>query len=194
MSSFTRPYARAFLEAAPSGYDIGRFLEAGESIAQAFAANPTLRAFLLAPNVPREAKSRAIAALAGKAGLDEYGTRFLQVLLRNHRLLEAAEVFRALRALNDERQNILRVRVTVPATPERRRAPSRGGCHRRADGKDRPKRDRPRPETARRLHRAGRIAGLRRVGGRRDTAVRGAGERENGSLRWKSRRTRSRQS
>ncbi len=116
MSSFTRPYARAFLEAAPSGYDIGRFLQAGESIAQAFSANPALRAFLLAPNVPREAKSRAIAALAGKAGLDEYGTRFLQVLLRNHRLLEAAEVFRALRALNDERQNILRVRVTVPAS------------------------------------------------------------------------------
>lgn len=116
MSSFTRPYARAFLEAAPSGYDIGRFLEAGESITRAFSANPALRAFLLAPNVPREAKSRAIAALAGKAGLDEYGTRFLQVLLKNHRLLEAALVFRALRELNDERQNILRVRVTVPAT------------------------------------------------------------------------------
>ena len=116
MSAFTRPYARAFLEAAPSGYDIGGFLEAGESIAQAFAANPALRAFLLAPNVPREAKSQAIAALAGKAGLDEYGTRFLQVLLRNHRLLEAGEVFRALRELNDERQNILRVRVTAPAS------------------------------------------------------------------------------
>jgi F-type H+-transporting ATPase subunit delta len=115
MSSFTRPYARAFLEAAPSGYDITAFLEAGETMAKAFEANPKLRAFLLAPNVPREAKSKAIDALAAKAGLDAYGARFLQVMLRNHRLLEAGEVFKALRDLYDSRQGILRVRVTVPA-------------------------------------------------------------------------------
>jgi F-type H+-transporting ATPase subunit delta len=115
MSSFTRPYARAFLEAAPAGYDIAGFLAAGETMAQAFATNPPLRAFLQAPNVPREAKSKALAALSARAGLDEYGARFLQVLLRNHRLLEAGEVLRALRDLNDARRNILRVRVTVPA-------------------------------------------------------------------------------
>jgi F-type H+-transporting ATPase subunit delta len=116
MSSFTRPYARAFLEAAPPGYDVVGFLAAGETIARAIAANPKLRAFLLAPNVPREAKSKSIAALAAKASLDAYGTRFLQVMLRNHRLLEAAEVFKALRDLNDARQNILRVRVTAATT------------------------------------------------------------------------------
>jgi F-type H+-transporting ATPase subunit delta len=115
MASFTHPYARAFLEAAPSGYDIGAFLEAGQTMAKAFAANPGLRAFLLAPNVPREAKSKAVAALAGRAGLDEYGSRFLQVMLRNHRLLEAAAVFKALRELYDLRQNVLRVHLTVPA-------------------------------------------------------------------------------
>jgi F-type H+-transporting ATPase subunit delta len=114
MSSFTHPYARAFLEAAPAGYDFGAFLEAGQSMAKAFEANPNLRAFLLAPNVPREAKSKAIAALAEKIGLDPYGSRFLQVMLRNHRLLDAAAVFKALRDLNDARQGILRVRVTVP--------------------------------------------------------------------------------
>jgi len=115
MSSFTHPYARAFLEAAPAGYDIVGFLEAGQTLTSTFEANPTLRAFLLAPNVPREAKSKAIDALAGKAGIDAYGARFLQVLLRNHRLLEAGDVFRAVRDLNDARKNILRVRVTVPA-------------------------------------------------------------------------------
>jgi F-type H+-transporting ATPase subunit delta len=113
VSAFTRPYARAFLEAAPAGYDVARFLEAGETIARAIAANPGLRAFLLAPNVPRDAKSNAVTALAAKADLDAYGTRFLQVLLHNHRLLEAGEVFQALRDLNDERQNILRVRVSA---------------------------------------------------------------------------------
>jgi F-type H+-transporting ATPase subunit delta len=115
MSSFAHPYARAFLEAAPPRYDVGAFLDAGQAMAHAFAANPTLRAFVLAPNVPREAKSKAIAALAAKAGLDEYGSRFLQVMLRNHRLLEAAEVFRTLRDLYDQQRNLLRVRLTVPA-------------------------------------------------------------------------------
>ena len=115
MSSFTRPYARAFLEAAPPDYDVAGFLAAGQTMADAFKANPALRAFLLAPNVPREAKSKAIAAIAARVGLDEYGARFLEVMLRNHRLLEAAEVFKSLRELNDQRQNILRVHLTVPA-------------------------------------------------------------------------------
>lgn len=115
MSAFTHPYAKAFLEAAPKDYDVVRFLEAGETMARAFQANPELRAFLLAPNVPREAKSKALDALSKKAGLDEYGARFLQVMLRNHRLLEAAEVFKTLRDLNDERHNVLRVRLTVAA-------------------------------------------------------------------------------
>ena len=115
MSSFTHPYARAFLEAAPPSYDVVAFLDAGQNMVNAFKANPALRAFLLAPNVPRDAKSKAIAAIAARVGLDEYGARFLQVMLRNHRLLAAADVFKALRDLNDQRQNILRVQLTVPA-------------------------------------------------------------------------------
>jgi F-type H+-transporting ATPase subunit delta len=115
MSSFALPYARAFLEAAPSGYDVGVFLKAGQTMSNTFEANPELRSFLLAPNVPREAKSKAIAALSAKAGLDEYGSRFLQVMLRNHRLLAAAVVFKALRDLYDAKQNVLRVHLTVPA-------------------------------------------------------------------------------
>jgi F-type H+-transporting ATPase subunit delta len=115
MTAFAVPYARAFLEAAPRDYDVVAFLAAGQTMSSAFAANPKLRAFVLAPNVPREAKSKAIASLAGRAGLDEYGARFLQVMLRNHRLLAASEVFKTLRDLYDARQNILRVRVAVPA-------------------------------------------------------------------------------
>jgi F-type H+-transporting ATPase subunit delta len=115
VTAFALPYARAFLEAAPKDYDVAAFLAAGETMAAAFAANPTLRAFVLAPNVQREAKSKAIEALSARAGLDEYGARFLQVMLRHHRLLEAAAVFRTLRDLVDERRNILRVRIAVPA-------------------------------------------------------------------------------
>ena len=122
MSEFTRPYARAFVEAAPKGYDFASFLESGGAMSRAFDASPPLRAFLLAPNVPRDAKSKAVAELAGKTGMDAYGARFLQVMLRNHRLLDAGAVFRALRDLYDEIQGVLRVRVTVPAPlnePER---------------------------------------------------------------------------
>jgi F-type H+-transporting ATPase subunit delta len=124
MSSFTRPYARAFVEAAPRGYDFGAFLEAGDAMAHALETNPMLRAFMLAPNVPREAKKRAIEELARKAGVDAYGTRFLLVMLQNHRLLEAGAVFRALRDLNDEIQGVLRVRLTVtgPLTDAEKKA------------------------------------------------------------------------
>ena len=52
MSSFTRPYARAFVEAAPKGYDFGAFLEAGDAMAHAVETNPTLRAFMLRPERP----------------------------------------------------------------------------------------------------------------------------------------------
>jgi F-type H+-transporting ATPase subunit delta len=114
-SAFTLPYARAFVESAPKDYDFPAFLAAGETMVRAFETNPKLRAFMLAPNVPREAKSRALDELSKKSGLDAFGARFLQVLLRNHRLLEAGRVFRALRDLHDARQGILRVRVTVPA-------------------------------------------------------------------------------
>jgi F-type H+-transporting ATPase subunit delta len=115
MTSFAHPYARAFVESAPADYDFAAFLEAADSLARIIDGNPTLRAFLLAPNVPKEAKSKVIAQLSARAGLDAFGSRFLQVMLRNHRLLEAGQVLKALRDLNDARHGILRVRVTVPA-------------------------------------------------------------------------------
>jgi F-type H+-transporting ATPase subunit delta len=114
-TAFTHPYARAFLECAPAGYDLTAFFAAAESLVAAVESNAALRAFLRTPAVPREAKSRAVAEISRKVGLDEYGSRFLQVMLKNHRLLEAGQVLKALRDLNDERQGILRVGVTVPA-------------------------------------------------------------------------------
>ena len=171
MSSFTRPYARAFLEAAPPGYDVAAFLEAGQNMANAFEANPALRAFLLAPNVPREAKSKAIAAIAARVGLDDYGARFLQVMLRNHRLLAAADVFKTLRDLNDQRQNVLRVQLTVPAplTDAERKTVEDAIAAR--TGKTVTIADRNRLHAARGIHRPGRIPRVRRIGGRRDPAV-----------------------
>jgi len=115
MSSFVRPYARAFLESAPAGYDFSAFLGAAETLAAALEANPALRAFLRAPAVPVQAKSKAVAELTARAGLDAYGSRFLQVLLKNHRLLDAGAVLKAVRDANDVREGIVRARITVAA-------------------------------------------------------------------------------
>jgi F-type H+-transporting ATPase subunit delta len=115
MSSFLHPYARAFLECAPKGYDVGAFLEAAGALASILDANPAVRGFLRTPAVPMQAKSKAIEALATRAGLDAYGSRFLQVLLRHHRLLEAGAVFKAVREAYDALQGIVQARITVPA-------------------------------------------------------------------------------
>jgi len=114
-SAFAYPYARAFVESAPEGYDFAAFQQAATALDEALEGNPRLRAFLVAPTVPREAKSRALAELARRVGLDDFGSRFLQVMLKNHRLLEAGQVLRTLRDLLDAREGVLRVRVTVPA-------------------------------------------------------------------------------
>ena len=123
MSSFTHPYARAFVESAPRGYDFAAFLEAAAALARAVEDNPKLRAFLIAPTVPRQAKSQALSELSRRVKLDAFGTRFLQVILKNHRLLETGLVLKTLSELLDEKQGILRVQVSVPAElsePERK--------------------------------------------------------------------------
>ena len=116
MSSFVHPYARAFLEAAPSGYDIGSFLAAAASLVQAVETSPDLRAFLANPAVPREAKRKAVAELSGKAGLDPFGQRFFDVILANHRILESGPILKGIEEAHDAQQGIVRGRVTV-ATP-----------------------------------------------------------------------------
>jgi ATP synthase F1 delta subunit len=115
MSTFTYPYARAFLESAPQGYDFVAFQQAVGTLERALESDPKLRAFLLAPNVPREAKSKTVSELARRVKLDELGAKFLQVMLKNHRLLEAGLVMKTLRDLLDAREGILRVQVTVSA-------------------------------------------------------------------------------
>ena len=116
MSSFVHPYARAFLEAAPSGYDVPGFLAAADSLAEAIQTNRDLRAFLASPAVPREAKKKAVAELAAKAGLDALGQRFFEVVLANHRILESGAILKGIAEAHDARQGIVRGRVTV-ATP-----------------------------------------------------------------------------
>ncbi len=113
MSSFTHPYARAFLESAPANYDVEKFLADAAVLSRAVGANPDLRAFLASPAVPHESKRRALAELAGKAGLDAFGARFFEVVLGNNRILESGEILKSLAQANDAKNGIVRGRATV---------------------------------------------------------------------------------
>ena len=55
MSRFARPYAQAFLETAPPGYDVEAFLSAAAAIVRAMAGDARLKNFLAGPSVPPDA-------------------------------------------------------------------------------------------------------------------------------------------
>ncbi|MGZ6971489.1 MAG: ATP synthase F1 subunit delta [Thermoanaerobaculia bacterium] len=115
MSAFARSYAQAFLQAAPSPYDVQGFLDRADTIARALAADSRLRAFFGAPAVAGEAKSGALEQLALRVGLDPYGRRLLQLILKNRRLLNLPAILSALRAEADRASGVVQARVTVAA-------------------------------------------------------------------------------
>ena len=124
MSRYARPYAKAFLETMPAGYDVEAFLENAASISRAITADPRVRAFLAAPAIPVDAKRRVLDELANRAGVDEYGLRFLALVLEKRRILTLGEILSAIRSAKDRDLGIVEAVVTVAAPvgePERRR-------------------------------------------------------------------------
>ena len=111
--SFAQPYARAFLEAAPQGYDVEAFLGAAGVLARAIEQDRPLRAFLSAPAVPEEARRKALTELAKRAGVDAFGTRFLELLLSHRRLLDLGAILQKLQGAYDAQRGVLEGRVTV---------------------------------------------------------------------------------
>jgi F-type H+-transporting ATPase subunit delta len=115
VTPLARSYSQAFLEAAPSGYAVGRFLEAARSVERAISENAPLRAFLSAPNVALPVKQRALEEVARRAGADDYGRRLLAVVLGNRRIARLPEILTGLAEAEDERQGVVAARVTVAA-------------------------------------------------------------------------------
>jgi F-type H+-transporting ATPase subunit delta len=113
VSAFARSYAQAFLQAAPTQYEVEGFLERANTIAGALAADSRLRAFFGAPAVAGEAKSQALEQLALRVGLDPYGRRLLALLLKNRRLLKLPAILSALRTEADRASGVVQARVTV---------------------------------------------------------------------------------
>ena len=113
MSRFARSYAQAFLEAIPAGYDVEAFLARASDVANAIAREPRLKNFLAAPAVPLEAKRRLAEDLSKSAGLDEFGARFVELVLRNRRILWLGEILAAIRAARDKQLGVVQATVVV---------------------------------------------------------------------------------
>jgi F-type H+-transporting ATPase subunit delta len=113
MSRFARSYAKAFLEAIPEGYDVETFLSRASDVAKAIASDPRLKNFLAAPAVPLETKSRLAEELSKSAGLDEFGTRFVGLVLQNRRILWLREILAAIRAARDKQLGVVEATVVL---------------------------------------------------------------------------------
>lgn len=124
MSRYARPYAQAFLETMPAGYDVDGFLENAAAITRLLAADPRVKAFLAAPAVPLDAKRRVLDDLGRRTGIDDFGRRFLALVLEKRRILALGEILSAVRTTRDRVLGIVEAVVTLAAPvgePERRR-------------------------------------------------------------------------
>jgi F-type H+-transporting ATPase subunit delta len=115
VSRFARPYAQAFLETVPAGSDVEGFLTAAGAIQRAIAQDPRLKHFLTAPSIPFDAKRRVSDDVAARAGVDEFGRRFLALILERRRIVALAEILSAIRAAHDRISGIVEAQVTVAA-------------------------------------------------------------------------------
>ena len=91
MTPLARGYAQALLESAPAGFDIGQFLEGARAVLRAIESDPRLKAFFGAPGIAAGVKAKTLEELARLGGLDDFGRRFLGVVLGNRRILHLAE-------------------------------------------------------------------------------------------------------
>ncbi|MGH9399868.1 MAG: ATP synthase F1 subunit delta [Thermoanaerobaculia bacterium] len=124
MTPLARGYAQALLESAPAGFDIGRFLEGARAVARAVEIDPRLKAFFAAPGIAAGVKAKTLEELARLGGLDDFGRRFLGVVLSHRRILHLAEILSGVSEAHDAREGVVAARVTVAASigePERRR-------------------------------------------------------------------------
>lgn len=124
MSRYARPYANAFLQTMPADYDVDSFLENASAISRALGGDPRVKGFLAAPTIPIDAKRRVLDDLASRAGVDDFGRRFLALVLEKRRILALGEILSAVRSARDRALGIVEAVVTVAAPvgePERRR-------------------------------------------------------------------------
>ena len=77
-------------------------------VAQVFAGNARFKAFLLAPNIPRQKRESALRTALKKAGASELVGRFLAIMVRKNQQHLFAAFALALREAADRRLGVLR--------------------------------------------------------------------------------------
>ena len=115
MTPLARSYAQALLQSAPDGWDVAPFLEGVQAVLRAIESDRRLKAFLSTPGVNASVKAKALDELALRAGLDEYGRRFLAVVLGKRRILRLREIVAGVSETFDEQEGVVAARVTVAA-------------------------------------------------------------------------------
>lgn len=115
MSRFGRSYAEAFLESAPSGYDVEGFLAKASALRRAVSDDARLKAFFGAPAIPADVKRKVLQDLVARVGLDDFGGRFFNVILKNRRIGSLSEILSALSEAYDRRRGIVEAQVSVAA-------------------------------------------------------------------------------
>jgi F-type H+-transporting ATPase subunit delta len=117
---FTRPYADALVQTADAGFDYDAFLAAGAAVAGALERSRDLRAVLANPAVSLPVREKIVAEIAKRAGMPELGLRWLALLVRKHRILQLEEALSGVREALDERDRVVRARVTAAETLDER--------------------------------------------------------------------------
>jgi F-type H+-transporting ATPase subunit delta len=113
VSRFARPYAQAFLETIPAGFDVDAFLERASVLSAALSGDRRLRSFLATPSVPLEAKRGVLDDLARRVDIDDFGRRFLRLVLDNRRILALDQILGAIRETRDRQLGVVEAFVTV---------------------------------------------------------------------------------
>jgi len=110
---YARPYADALLGSVAADFDAAKWTAPMRDVAAAIASTGMLRAVLANPSVKADAKRAIVESLAGKAGVDELGRRFLRLLLDKGRIVQLPEVLDAIGEALDSRAGVVPARVTV---------------------------------------------------------------------------------
>jgi F-type H+-transporting ATPase subunit delta len=113
VTPLARSYAQALLQSAPDGWRVGPFLEGAQVVLRAIDSDRRLKAFFSTPGVAAGAKERALELLARRAGLDDFGIRFLVVVLGKRRISHLREIVAGVSETFDEQEGVVAARVAV---------------------------------------------------------------------------------